>query len=339
MNNLTSRELVLNTLNFKNTEGRVPRQLWVLPWAEINYKKELEKIKADFEWDFDGPESTLSNPPQTFGDPCEIGEYIDEWGCKFTNIHRGIIGEVKEPLVKDDDWGDADKITIPEGLLSFDINEVNRSCQKNSKFLFANACPRPFEQLQFIRGTADLYMDLMDPPKAMLEFIEKMHDFYCRLLSKWAKTDVDALNMMDDWGSQQSLLINPELWVKYFKPMYKDYIDIAHNHGKKIFMHSDGHILAIIPHLIDLGLDAVNSQIFCMGTDKLKQFKGKITFWGEIDRQHLIPEGTLPEIDQAVKSVYDALWQDGGCIAQCEFGPGGNPDNVYQIYKSWQNLR
>lgn len=337
MSEISSRELVFNTLNFKNTSGRVPRQLWVLPWAEFTYPKELQEIRNAFEWDFGGAETTYTNIPKTSGDPCEVGEYIDEWGCTFTNIHRGIIGEVKTPIVQDDDWNDSHKTTIPEGFLSFNPDEVNESYKKTDKFVIANACPRPFEQLQFIRGTANLYMDLMDPPKKMLEFMEKMHDYYCRLMTKWAKTDVDALNMMDDWGSQQNLLISPELWKKYFKPMYKDYIDIAHKHGKKIFMHSDGHILSIIPELIDIGLDALNSQIFCMGVDKLAEFKGKITFWGEIDRQHLIPEGTLLDIDNAVKSVYNTLWQDGGCIAQCEFGPGAKPENVYQIYKSWCN--
>lgn len=182
-------------------------------------------------------------------------------------------------------------------------------------------------------------MDLMDPPKEMLEFMERMHDYYCRLLTKWAQTDVDALMYMDDWGSQQSLLISPELWKKFFKPMYRDYIDIAHKHGKKMFMHSDGYILAIIPELIDMGLDAVNSQIFCMGVENLAQFKGKITFWGEIDRQHLIPHGTPEQIEQAVHSVYDTLWDNGGCIAQCEFGPGANPDNVRKIFDTWNSIR
>ena len=60
-----------------------------------------------------------------------------------------------------------------------------------------------------------------------------MHAFYCELLEKWAKTDVDALNMMDDWGAQRSLLISPALWKRYFYPMYKDYIDIAHSTVKR----------------------------------------------------------------------------------------------------------
>lgn len=75
-----------------------------------------------------------------------------------------------------------------------------------------------------------------------------------------------------------------------------------------------------------------------MGVENLAQFKGKLTFWGEIDRQNLIPHGTLSEIDAAVASVRETLWQDGGCIAQCEFGPGANPDNVLEIYRAWERL-
>ncbi len=68
--------------------------------------------------------------------------------------------------------------------------------------------------------------------------------------------------------------------------------EIAHAAGKKLFMHSDGHILAIYPDLVEIGIDAVNSQIFCMGVEKLAPFAGRITFWGEIDRQHLLAHAT-----------------------------------------------
>lgn len=337
---MTSKELVLRTLEFRNTDGRVPRQLWSLPWAHEHCPEMMEQLNRDFTWDIDAPRTVYAQQPPTKGDPFAIGEYTDPWGCEFINIHGGVIGEVKHPQVCQDDWSDADRVHIPEELLSFDIDQVNAACaEKADKFLLSDCCPRPFEQLQFIRGTVNLYMDLMDPPEGMLRFIEKMHDYYCRLLTKWAQTDVDALNMMDDWGSQRDLLIRPQIWEEIFMPMYRDYINIAHAHGKKMFMHSDGNTLRILPRLIDLGLDAFNTQLFCIGVDKLAPFKGKITFWGEIDRQNLIPHGSLEEIDAAVQSVYDTLWQDGGCIAQCEFGPGGNPQNVHRIYEKWASLR
>ena len=95
------------------------------------------------------------------------------------------------------------------------------------------------------------------------------------ILERWTQTDVDALFFMDDWGAQQALLISPELWRQVFKPMYRDYIDIAHGAGKAAFMHSDGHTLAILPDLIELGLDAINAQIFCMGLEPLARIAGR----------------------------------------------------------------
>lgn len=337
---MTSKELMLRTLEFRNTDGRVPRDLWTLRWATDRYPEMMRKLGEDFPVDIVGPRVEYAEKTIEQGDPYEYGEYVDPWGCRFMNIQPGVIGEVKNPQVQDDEWLDADKVHFPEEWLSFDIAQVNEACaQIGDKFILSPNIARPFEQLQFIRGTVNLYMDLMDPPQAMLDFMEKMHAFYCRLAEKWAQTDVDAISFMDDWGSQNDLLIPPSVWEKYFMPMYKDYIDIAHRHGKKAFMHSDGHTLRIIPKLIDIGLDAMNAQLFCMGVENLRPFRGKITFWGEIDRQHLLPHGTPEEIDAAVQSVYDNLWQDGGCIAQCEFGPGGNPENVYRVYKKWNEVR
>ncbi|UCE05618.1 MAG: methyltransferase, partial [bacterium] len=144
---------------------------------------------------------------------------------------------------------------------------------------------------------------------------------------------------MDDWGAQNSLLISPDQWRKIFKPLYKDYIDIAHQYGKYAFMHSDGYIMDILPDLIELGLDAINSQIFCMGVEELgKKFSGKITFWGEIDRQHLLPYGSLNDIVNAVYSTYENLYQNGGIIGQCEFGIGAKPENVYLVFETWNQL-
>ena len=127
--------------------------------------------------------------------------------------------------MQDDDWEDVDRVHIPEELLTFDIDQVNASCAaRQEQFLMAPCCARPFERLQFIRGTVNLYMDLMDMPDKMKDFLEKFHDFHCRLMTKWAQTDVDALMFMDDWGSQRDLLINPTIWEAVFQPMYRDFI-------------------------------------------------------------------------------------------------------------------
>lgn len=335
---MTSRELVYKTLEFENKNGRAPRQMWRLPWAEMKHGDMVKRIETEFPDDIVSAPTILKTKTIADGNPYKVGESTDEWGCRFYNLHEGIIGEVKEALVKDEEWEDMDNVHIPVEWLDFDVDAVNAFCRNTDKFVTGGCCPRPFEQLQFIRTTEELYMDLVDIPSNMKKFMGKMHTFYCDLLEKWAQTDVDALNFMDDWGSQKSLLINPKTWDKYFRPMYKDYISIAKKYGKKTFMHSDGNTLDIYPRMIELGLDAFNTQIFCIGLENLEQYKGKITFWGEIDRQHLLPEGSVEDIQNAVKEVYERLWADGGCIAQCEFGPGAKPENVYQVFKRWNEM-
>ena len=334
---MTSRELVFQTLNRENPR-RVPRELWTLPAATTKYPAECAALAREFPADFAGIDGHARDLAATKGDWYLVGEYVDAWGCTFINIQHGVHGEVKDPLVKD--WSaDRVKIHVPREWLTIDRDAINRDCAATSLFTAATANPRPFEQLQFLRSTEELYMDLLDPPPAMRTFVREMHEFYCVQLTRWAETDVDSLRFMDDWGSQRALLIAPALWREWFKPLYRDYGQIAHSRGKKIFMHSDGFILDIIPDLIEIGVDALNSQIFCMGLDRLTPFAGQITFWGEIDRQHLLPAGTPAEIDQAVRDVYRHLWRNGGCIAQCEFGPGGQPANVRQVFQTWNEVK
>ena len=40
---MTSKERVLSTLNFTNTQERIPRQLWSLPWANEHCPDMMER--------------------------------------------------------------------------------------------------------------------------------------------------------------------------------------------------------------------------------------------------------------------------------------------------------
>jgi uroporphyrinogen-III decarboxylase len=176
-------------------------------------------------------------------------------------------------------------------------------------------------------------LDLGRPSGELRAFLQRLHAFYVEELTLWAQTEVDGLSFMDDWGSQHAVLISPELWRELFKPLYAEYIAIAHAHGKHAFMHSDGYIADFIPDLIEIGLDALNSQVFCMDVEDLgERFGGKLTFWGELDRQQLLPNATTAEIEAAARRLETAFHHDGGFIAQCEFGPGARPENVYAFF-------
>jgi uroporphyrinogen decarboxylase len=333
---MTSRELVIKSLEF-DSPRRVPRQMWFLPWATLHYPHEVARLQQQFPDDIISAPSFYTTPLPVMGDPYSPGVYRDEWGCTFKNIQPGLIGEVKEPLVQA--WSELDKVRLPEERLSCDIDQINAFCQSTGQFVLAGCEPRPFERLQFIRSSVNLLIDLLEQPAELLVLLDRLHQFYLKELELWARTEVDALMFMDDWGAQRSLLISPGLWRQIFKPLYQEYIDLAHSYGKYAFMHSDGYILDIIPDLIELGLDALNSQLFCMGVENLgRQFRGKITFWGEIDRQYLLPFGRQEEIIQAVREVQARLSRQGGVIAQCEFGAGAKPENVALVFETWNQF-
>ena len=43
----------------------------------------------------------------------------------------------------------------------------------------------------------------------------------------------------------------------------------------------------------------------------------------------------VPGLYRHCQTVRENLWRDGGCIAQCEFGPGAAPENVYMVFRAW----
>jgi uroporphyrinogen decarboxylase len=104
-----------------------------------------------------------------------------------------------------------------------------------------------------------------------------------------------------------------------------------------VFFHSDGHIEQIIPVLIELGVDALNAQLFCMDIEETgARYRGQITFWGEIDRQHILPFQGPKEVKAAVARVRKALdYGQGGVIAQCEWGNDVPQENIEAVFDAW----
>ena len=330
------RTLVRQTLAFESPE-RVPRQTWLLPWAELHYPEAVRTLRERYPDDIVSAPDLYTVPTRARGDRYAKGEYVDPWGCVFSNPQDGIIGIVHTPLVAD--WSDLDRFKTPDEVLHVDREAVNRFCRSTDRFVLSANAARPFERLQFIRTMEQSLIDLMEQPPELFELLERMHAHYLKEIEAWAQTEVDGIAFMDDWGTQTGMLVHPDIFRRIFKPMYRDYAEIARQHGKHLFMHSDGYITDIIPDLIEVGIEALNSQIFCMGVEELgRHFRGRITFWGEIDRQHLLVNGTRQDIERAVRLVHESLYAGGGVIAQCEFGLEANPDNVLAVYETWNGL-
>jgi len=205
--------------------------------------------------------------------------------------------------------------------------------------MLSGVCARPFERLQFLRGTENLYMDLAYDTAEIRLLIDMVREFYREDVNAWSRSNVDGVFLMDDWGSNTSLLISPAQWRVVFKPIYKELCDIIKKAGKFVFFHSDGNIESIYPDLIEIGIDALNSQLFCMDIERLgERYRGKISFWGEIDRQRILPYGTQNDVHAAVRRVRKAL--DNGCggvIAQCEWGKDNSVENIAAVFEAWES--
>lgn len=335
----TPREIVRRALRFETPE-RLPRDLWALPWATKRYPEVMAELRRRFPSDFDGPPGVYAESPRQRGDRYAVGTYTDEWGCVFENVQEGVIGEVKQPLLAD--WSDLSAFRPPYETLPANVgaarDEVNRHCATTDRFVNGGCCPRPWERYQFLRGSESSYFDVMAPEEGMAEVLRQIHEFHLKELEFWTSTEVDGISFMDDWGSQRQLLIPPAVWRALFKPLYKDYCDLAHARGKFVFMHSDGHISEVYEDLVEIGVDAVNSQLFVMDMgDLARRVKGRITFWGEIDRQHVLPAADAQAGRDAVRQVAKHLYDPrGGIIAQFEMGPGANPDVARAIFEEWE---
>jgi hypothetical protein len=270
------------------------------------------------------------------GTPSVVGANVDEWGCEWHVGESGVIGEVKGPPLAD--IRQLDRYHPPyEVLENADFDKVNKICASTNKFVLGTTNVRPFERMQWLRGTEQLLMDLAWGTKEFSKLLNLVHEYFLHEMELWAKTDVDAIHWWDDWGQQKGLLISPKMWRDIFKPLYAEYCQIIHNAGKFVFFHTDGDVTDIYPDFIEIGIDALNSQLFCMDIEALgEQYRGKITFWGEIDRQFILPFGTPEEVREAVRRVRRALYDSkGGVIAQCEWGNDVPGDNIAAVLDTW----
>ncbi|HUW62372.1 MAG TPA: uroporphyrinogen decarboxylase family protein [Candidatus Bathyarchaeia archaeon] len=332
---MTPRRRVIRALEFDRPD-RAPRDLWALPGILMLRGAELQAVFEKFPNDFEQPVGMYGPSQRARGMPNEIGVSVDEWGCEFTVMETGVVGEVKHPPLAD--WSRLEGWAPPWELLDgADVPRINRACKKTDNFVIGGTHVRPFERMQFLRGSENLLMDLLARPPEFERLRALIHEFNLRDMEMWAGTDVDAISFMDDWGAQNALLIDPRLWREIFKPMYKDYCDICRGAGKYLFFHSDGHISDIYGDLIEIGVSAVNSQLFCMDIEEVaRQHKGRITFWGEICRQHILPFGSTGDVREAVRRVRRALDDGtGGVIAQCEWGLRDPRENIEAVFETW----
>ena len=143
--------------------------------------------------------------------------------------------------------------------------------------------------------------------------------------------------LAEDWGTQSQTLVSPALWRDEFFPRFQRLCGIAHDCGVKVFMHSCGQISAIVPNLIEAGIDLFQfDQPDLHGIDTLAghQQHANVTFWCPVDIQATLQTRDETVIRRKVQEMLDKLWAGrGGFIAGYY---GDNPS--IGLDPRWQEL-
>ena len=243
--------------------------------------------------------------------------WTNEWGVVWRHVRDGVgATEVEHPLK---DWGQldaylAERFPDPRGPGRFDATFAPaRAFREAGTYSFGLLGP-VFYHIFSIRGMENALADLRANPAELRRLVDALRDFALELVRSWGTVGVDAIMMLDDWGTQRATMMSPAVWRDFFKEGYAVLIREAHALGMDVFLHSCGCVTGIVEDLIEVGLDVLDPvQTSAMDIAELaRRFGGRISFCGTIDVQDLLPRARPDEVKDAIRRARDVLGRPYG---------------------------
>ena len=280
----------------------------------------------------------------------EEGYYRNEWGVEYripTGVEEYCYVPQKAPLaeaVTDDingyDWPDPRDKGRTAGLA-----EEAALLHEEKRFAVIGNVDKPsiFELALAMRGFERFLLDIAERntfSKGLLEKITELQIIRYEEMLEATGRYLDVVAYADDVGTQHGLLLSPKVYREMLKPLHKVLYDsIRAGSDAKIFYHCCGDCSELIGDFIEIGVEILNPvQVSAtnMEPDRLKREFGKdITFWGAVDTQHVLPQGTAEEVRQNVRSIISQLGKGGGFV----LSPVHNvvddvpPENIAAMYE------
>ncbi len=335
---MQARERVKRAIAFKNPD-RLPLAHNVLPAALIKYGNSLTEILDHFPDDF-GWQKCKALPENQWPAMYRLGTQVDCFGTQWLVKTKGLCGVVTKPALEN--WSAYHSFNWPQPSVKWvDVHFGWAFKQGPSNAFYARGgVVTFFELMQQLRGTQNLLLDLVEQPRELFKLREDLLNFNLQFLQRFAQFAFDGLWFADDWGTQQQLMIAPELWRAFFRPVYKILFEKTKAMGVEVHFHSDGNIWEIIPDLIDLGVDVLNCQETLLGPERLAQhFKGQLCFQTSFDTQGVLALGTPDEVRLHVLEVVKHLNNpQGGLIFSAEITPFIPLENIRALYNTWAEV-
>jgi uroporphyrinogen decarboxylase len=197
--------------------------------------------------------------------------------------------------------------------------QARKTCAANkNSFLVGNLGWGLFERSWNLRGFENVLVDSMTEPDFFAEMLDRLMHLYLAFVDYTADLSIDGILFGDDWGDQRGVILGPDRWRTFLKPRWAQIYRAVHARGKIVMSHSCGSVADIIPDLIEIGLDVLESvqpEAAGMNPYELKKkFGNKIAFWGCLGSQSTIPRGTPAEIRAEVRRLKKEMSRGGGYI-------------------------
>jgi len=275
--------------------------------------------------------------------------FIDEWGVKWKKPKHGYYFDMVEHPLKNatikelDDypWPDPDDPGRYEGL-----EERAKELFENTEYAIVGDARAGslFERNWYLTGIERFLTDML----INQEFIEKLLAISLEIQEKEISKFLDAvgeyiqvLALNGDLAMQTGPLMSPDLYRRIIKPYHKKLHRLVKSKtNAKVFRHCCGSIVSFLPDFIEYGIDAIHPvQVSArnMDTKKLKEeFGDKIGFWGGIDTQHILPYGTVKNVEEEVKRRISDLAPGGGYVLAAVHNIQRDvpPENIVAMFKA-----
>jgi len=223
---------------------------------------------------------------------------------------------LKTPSFEGYAWPDAERFM---GDIEARVADARRACvAKADSLRIINIGWGLFEHSWRIRGFEEALTDAVLRPDFYGELLDRLADLFVAFVNVWADVPADAIMFGDDWGYQQGVILGPERWRTFIKPRWARVYEAVHAQDKIVISHCCGSIADIMPDIVEIGLDVLESvqpEPRGMNPYELKRRWGdRITFWGALGSQSTIQFGSPKEIQAEVRRLCAEMGRGGGYI-------------------------
>jgi uroporphyrinogen decarboxylase len=280
--------------------------------------------------------------------------YVDETGAAWNKVRDGPYLNIdgpfygKRPSVSDLNaysWPDPDNPGYYRGL-----RDRARALRENSDCAIVLNLPAGVIHLgQWLRGFDTWLKDLYKNREFVMELMDQSADWWCRVTEnamEAAGEYIDVINTSDDLGTQEATLFDPALYRELVKPRHRRMVAaVKDNSDAKVLLHTCGAVAVLIEDFINVGFDAINPvQVAARGMqpEVLKaEFGDRLTFWGGIDTQRILPFGTVEEVRAEVRRIIDILGPGGGFVLNSVHNIQGDvpPENIVAMFDEARSYR